>query len=534
MPIGRRWPRMLPPPMTWEPELEELRRREALAREMGGEERVARQHAAGKLTVRERVDRLFDPGTFHETGALAGSATYAGDGELESFLPANMLIGQGRIDARRAVVQADDFTVRGGAADAAIWEKMVYAERMSHDLRIPLVRLVDGTGGGGSVKTLETMGFTYVPFLPGFELTAELLSVVPVAAAALGPTAGLGSARVVCSHFSVIVKGTAQLFVAGPPVVAAAMGESPGKEALGGARTQTRAGAVDNEAADEDDALAQIRSFLSYLPDNVWEAPPIVVSADPVDRREEDLVSIVPRESRKPYKMRRVLEAVLDQGSVFELGAQHGRSLITALARLDGRPVGVMASDPNHYGGGLTAAASDKLVRFVDLCDQFHLPIVNLVDQPGFVIGTDAERAGTIRHGARALATVYQATVPWVSILVRKVFGIAGAAHGDASRLNLRYAWPSGDWGSLPIEGGLEAAYRRDLEAADDPVALRAEIEARLNAVRSPFRTAERFSVEEIIDPRDTRPLLCDWAQRAHELIRHELAAGPKARGLRP
>lgn len=520
--------------MPWQPELDELARREALAREMGGPERVARQHASGRLTVRERIDRLFDACTFHETGALAGQATYGADGALESFLPANMVVGSGRIAGRRAVVQGDDFTVRGGAADAAIWQKMVYAERMAHDLRIPLVRLVDGTGGGGSVKTLETMGFSYVPPLPGFDLTAGLLSIVPVVAAALGPVAGLGAARVVCSHFSVIVRGTAQLFVAGPPVVAAAMGESPDKEALGGARTQARAGAVDCIAADEDEALDLMRRYLSYLPGSVWEAPPIVACDDPADRREESLLSVVPRDERKPYPMRDIVAAVFDRGSVLEVGDQFGRSLITALARLRGRPVGVLASDPKHYGGGLTAAASDKLARFVDTCDQFRLPVVNLVDQPGFVIGSESERQGTIRRGARALASVYQATVPWVSILVRKVYGVAGAGHGDGSRLNLRYAWPSGSWGSLPIAGGLEAAYRRELEAAADPVALRAEIEARLQAVLSPFRTAERFSVEEIIDPRDTRPLLCDWAQRAHELIAHDLAAGPKARGLRP
>lgn len=519
--------------MSWEPELEELRRREALARRMGGEERVERQHRSGRLTVRERIERLFDPGTFHETGAIAGQATYDGD-ELVDFLPANMVVGQGRIRGRRAVVQGDDFTVRGGAADAAIWQKMVHAERMAHDLRMPLVRLVDGTGGGGSVKQLESMGFTYVPLVPGWELVVENLSLVPVVAAALGPVAGLGAARVVASHFSVIVRGSAQMFVAGPPVVAAAMGETPDKEELGGARIQTQAGAIDNEAADEDDALAQLGAFLSYLPDSVWEAPPAAAADDPADRRDEELVSIVPRERRRPYKVRRILELVFDSGSVFELGARYGRSLVTALARLGGRPVGVLASDPNHYAGGLTGDASDKLSRMVDMCDQFHLPIVNFVDQPGFVIGTHAERQATIRRGARALYASYQATVPWVSVLVRKVYGVAGAGHGNHAALNLRYAWPSGEWGSLPLEGGIEAAYRRDLEAADDPVALRAEIQERLDAVRSPFRTAERFGVEEIVDPRDTRPLLCDWAERAHELVRHELASGPKSRGLRP
>jgi acetyl-CoA carboxylase carboxyltransferase component len=520
--------------VTWEPELDELRRREELASRMGGEERVARQHASGRLTVRERIDRLFDPGSFHETGGIAGKAEYDEHGELIDFLPANMVVGQGRIGGRRAAVQGDDFTVRGGAADAAIWQKMVWAERLAHDFRIPLVRLVDGTGGGGSVKSLETMGFTYVPFVPGWDLTVENLSRVPVVAAALGPVAGLGAARVVASHFSVIVRDRAQLFVAGPPVVAAAMGESPDKEELGGARTQTGAGAVDNEAGDEDDALEQLRRFLSYLPDNAWEAPPVVAATDPADRREEELLSIVPRDRRKPYKVRRILDAVFDSGSVFELGARYGGSLVTAFARLAGRPVGVLASDPRFYGGGMTAAASDKLVRFVDTCDQFRVPVVNFVDQPGFLIGSEAERQGTIRRGTRALYASYQATVPWVSVLVRKVFGVAGAGHGNAQGLNLRFAWPSGDWGSLPIEGGIQAAYRRELEAADDPGALLAEIVERLNAVRSPFRTAERFGVEEIIDPRDTRPILCDWAERAHELVRHELGDGPKGRGIRP
>ena len=521
--------------MSWEPELEELRRREELARRMGGEERVARQHASGRLTVRERIKRLFDAGSFHETGALAGRGSYDERGELSDFVPANTVVGQGRLDGRRAAVQGDDFTIRGGAADAAIWEKAVYAERLAHDLRIPLVRLVDGTGGGGSVKTLEQMGFSYVPPLPGFDLVVRNLSVVPVVAAALGPAAGLGAARVVCSHFSVIVEGTAQLFVAGPPVVAmAGMGEAPDKEELGGARLQARAGGVDKVAQDEDDALDQLRRYLAYLPANVWEAPPVAPASDPAERREEELVSIVPRDPRRPYKMRAILEHVLDRGSMFELGAAFGRPTITCLARLGGRPVGVLASDPEHYGGGVTGDAADKTARFVDVCDQFHLPVVNFVDVPGFVIGSAAERAGTIRRGARGLFSVMQASVPWVSILVRKVYGVAGAGHGDGSRLNLRFAWPSGNWGSLPVAGGLEAAYRRELEAADDPAALRAEIAARLEAVTSPFRTAERFSVEEIIDPRDTRPILCDWAERAHELVRHELHAGPKARGLRP
>jgi acetyl-CoA carboxylase carboxyltransferase component len=520
--------------MTWEPELEELRRREELARRMGGEERVRRQHESGRLTVRERIERLADPGTFHETGALAGRGEYGDDGALTGFTPANVVVGRARLDGRRAVLQADDFTVRGGAADAAIWEKSIWAERAAHDLRLPLVRLVDGTGGGGSVKSLFDMGFSYVPPLPGFDLVVANLARVPVVAAALGPCAGLGAARVVMSHFSVIVKGTAQLFVAGPPLVAAAMGESPDKEELGGARLQTRAGAVDNEAADEEDALAQLKRFLSYLPSSVWEVPSVVAGTDPADRREDELLSIVPRDPRRAFDMRRVLELVLDRGSVFELGRRFGGPTITALARLDGVPVGVIASDPKHYGGGVTADAAEKMARFVDLCDQFRLPVVNFVDVPGFLIGSEAERQATIRRGGRALAAVYQATVPWCSILVRKVFGVAGAGHGDGSRLNLRFAWPSGDWGSLPLAGGIEAAFKRQLAGAEDPAAARAELERALQPLRDPFRTAERFSVEEIIDPRDTRPILCEWVARAAELVALDAHSGPKARGPRP
>ena len=530
------------PPATWEPELAELHRRRQLAQRMGGPERVARQRASGRGTVRERIGGLLDAGSWEETGSVAGVGSYGDDGALEDLQPANMLVGQGAVEGRRVIVQGDDFTVRGGAADAAIWEKMVWAERAAHDLRLPLVRLVDGTGGGGSVRTLESMGFSYVPPLPGFELDVANLSRVPVVAAALGPCAGLGAARVVLSHFSVIVRGTAQLFVAGPPVVAWAMHETPDKEELGGSRAQTRAGAVDNEADDEEDALAQLRRFLSYLPSSVWEAPPVVASTDPPDRREGELLAIVPRDERKPYKMRRILELVLDTGSVFELGARFGRSTITALARLDGVPVGVIASDPNVYAGGLTAEAAEKATRFIDLCDQFRLPVVNLVDQPGFVVGTAAERAGTMRRGARMLAATIQAQTPWASVIVRKCYGIAGAAHGDGSRLNQRWAWPSGSWGSLPIAGGLEAAYRRDLEAAEAAggpaarAALRGEIDTRLSAVTSPFRSAARFSIEEIVDPRDTRRILCAWAANAARIVAQDVVAGPpvRLRGLRP
>ena len=319
------------------------------------------------------------------------------------------------------------------------------------------------------------------------------------------------------------------MFVAGPPVVAG-VGEDLDKEGLGGSKIHTRNGAIDEEVESEEAAFARAKQFLSYLPQSVHELAPRGPLTDDPNRRDDWLIGAVPRDRRKVYKMRPIIESVVDQGSFMELGRYNGRSVITGLARLDGWPVAIMAGDPFVYGGAWTADASQKITRFVDLAETFHLPVVHLVDCPGFLIGSASEQAATIRHGARALAAVYQARTPWCSILIRKVFGVAGAGNANAARYHYRYAWPSGDWGSLPVEGGLEAAYKSDLAAAEDPEALKADILARLEAVRSPFRTAERFVAEEIIDPRDTRPLLCEWANLAAPLR----TAGPVGFPMRP
>jgi acetyl-CoA carboxylase carboxyltransferase component len=518
--------------MSWEREIDELRKRKELAARMGGEEAIARQREGSKLTVRERVEKLLDAESFRELGSLAGKARYE-DGELVEFRPSNFVFGTGTIAGRKVVVGGDDFTVRGGAQDGAVGNKMGYSEKMALELQLPLVRLVDGTGGGGSVRTLETLGRTYVPAILGLETSVELLGTVPVIGAALGSVAGLGAMRVAASHFRVMVRGSSQVFVAGPPVVERGVHEHVSKEELGGAHIHgEESGLVDNVADDEEQAFAFIRAFLSYLPSSVFEQPPVYAANDAPGRREEELLAIIPHERRQAYDVRRILDLVMDRESVFELGPLQGRSLVTAFALLDGRPVGVMANDPRHVGGGLDGPASDKMVRFVDLCDTFHLPVVYFVDLPGFLIGTTAERTGTILRGTRALFAVYQARVPWCSILMRRVFGVAGAGHGNADRLNLRYAWPSGDWGSLPIEGGVMAAYKREIEASADPAKRREEIERMLDLVRSPLRTAEAFGIEEIIDPRETRPLLCEWVREAYRVEATRL--GPRTRAMRP
>ena len=496
--------------MSWQKELDELAKRRKMALQMGGADKLARQKQRGKLNARERLEGLLDFGGFDEIGALAGKGRYTEDGEFIDSAPSNFIYGRGRINSRTVVATADDFTVRGGASDAAIYRKFTTAEQMAHELRLPIIRMIDGTGGGGSVKSLETMGYTYVPMVPGWDHVARNLETVPVVALALGPTAGLGAARAVASHYSVMVKGLSQIFTAGPAVVAA-LGETQDKESLGGSAIHTRNGVIDDEAEDEAEAFARARAFLSYLPDYAGAPLTRIKPKDKPSRREESLLSIVPREKTKAYNMRKIMEAVFDKGSVFEMGRHWGRAGITAFARLDGWPVAVLANDPMFLGGSWTADTAEKAKRFTETAELFGLPVINLVDNPGFMIGLEAERTATIRRGVEAMNAIYRANVPWASVIIRKAYGVAGAAMSNAERFPYRVAWPSGDWGSLPIDGGVEVAYRAELEAADDPKAELAKIKARLANISSPFRTAEAFGVEDIIDPRDTRSWLCEF-----------------------
>ncbi len=500
--------------MSWKNEVAELRRRRKLAEQMGGQEKVARQHARGKLDARARIKGLVDPGSFREIGKIAGKGSYGPDGELLDLAPSNLVFGRANIEGRPVVASADDFTVRGGAADAAIHRKFVACEQMAHTLKIPLIRMIDGTGGGGSVKTLEEIGATYVPATPGWGEIVKNLETVPVVALALGPTAGLGAARVVASHYSIMVRGLSQLFAAGPAVVEA-IGEASDKESLGGSIIHTRNGVVDEEVGSEAEAFARARRFLSYLPSHVGQHAPRAASGDPADRRDPALVDLVPREAKQVYSMRKLMGMVFDEGSVFEMGRMWGRALITAFARLEGRVVAVMASDPSFLGGSWEARSSEKAERFIKLADQFRLPVVHLVDNPGFMIGREAEMAGTIRYGVQAMNAIYKASVPLCCVVIRRAYGIAGSAMSNAEAFQYRFAWPSGDWGSLPIEGGIEVAYKSEIEAAEDPLAHLEAIRERLNRVRSPFRTAEKFGIEDIIDPRETRPLLCEFADLA-------------------
>jgi acetyl-CoA carboxylase carboxyltransferase component len=499
--------------------------------ELGGKESVERQHAGGRLTARERVERLVDPGSWREIGILTGKGEYDANGNLVHVRPSNAVIGTARVDGRKVSIDADDYTIRGGSSEATVSEKWIYAENYALEMRMPLVRLVESAGG--SVRLVEQQGSTKIPGYSTWPMVS-LLGEIPVVALALGPCAGLGALKAACAHFSVMVRGTSQVFAGGPPVVERGVGAQVDKEALGGADMHTRvSGVVDNEASSEDDAFRQARRFLSYLPSSVYELPPVQACADPTDRREEDLLSIIPRERRRVYKVRKILEMVLDKDSLFEISPNYGTSVVACLARLAGRPVGVMANDPYRFGGGLNRAAAEKMEGFIDLCDTFHLPIINFVDQPGTVVGIEGERMGNVRGSVRVVSAIEQTRVPWCAIVIRRLFGLAGTAYARLQGINLHYAWPSARWGSIPFEGGIAAAYRRELDALpeEERATRLAELERKYERLASPFLTAEKFRVPDIIDPRETRPVLCDWIEDAYRVLPAQL--GKKGRTMR-
>jgi acetyl-CoA carboxylase carboxyltransferase component len=495
-----------------------------MAQEMGGPDSVAFHHARGKLTVRERLALLVDEGSLREFGMLAGHGTYDEHHELEHFTPKGEVNAMATIGGRRIVVSGGDFTVRGGSASTGhggLGQEYRPSER-AREWQVPYVRLLDAAGG--SVRGFEQIGRTYLPDGNAFTLPdVELLNTVPVVSAVMGSVAGLPAVNACMAHWNVMVEGTSQIFPGGPPVVKAALGYDVTKEELGGPEIHTRiSGCIDNLAVSEEDAIDQIRRFLSYLPSNVNELAPHVPTGDPVDRTEPELRDLVPDDPRRIHDPRKLLAAVLDRDSFFEIAAGYGRARITGLARIGGYPVGVMANNPRFHGGATNVAAGSKAMRLMQLCDTFHLPLISLADEPGFHVGIDSEKEGIERAGARMVATTCMTRMPWLTVVLRRLYGVAGQCHHRPTGMFRRYCWPSARWGSMHIAGGAAAAYRREIESADDPEVKRKEIEDRLNALASPFRTAEATG-QDIIDPAETRPLLAEFVADAQRVLAGQL-----------
>ena len=513
--------------MSWEKEAEEIHRRRTLAKAMGGEAGIARQHSKGVSTIRERIDGLLDDDSFREHGEGAGEPEYDGDGNLVELIPPNYVVGVGQVDGRRVVVGGEDFSLRGGSPNPSGLRKSIYVEDISLKFKLPLIRFHEGGGGsvaGPSGKRSRAPSGSSALSRPRFISLAQTMSTVPVVTCGIGPVAGLPAARLCASHFSVMVEPTTQVLIGGPAIVDRALGEKLTKSELGGAQIHLRNGVVNNGAKDEADAFAQMRRFLSYMPQNIWELPPEHNTGDSPSRTEEALLDIVPRNRRKPFDMRKALDLMLDKGSFFEMSPLYGRGQITGLARLDGHAVGILANDSHFYAGSMDANGAQKVRRFVEMCDQFHIPIVSFVDEPGFMIGSASEKSGTIRYGAEVIMAVMRTQVPWVSVMVRKSYGVAAVAHfGPYGTV---FSWPSVEQGPLPIEGGVAVAFAREIAAAANPEAHRRELEERLAANQSPFPPSESFSVQELLDPRETRPALCEWLALAKPSLKLLLPAG--------
>lgn len=513
--------------MTWRPEVDEIERRKAFALQMGGAEGIERQRSNGKLTVRERIAMIADPETFREFNSQMGTGTYDGD-QLKGFTPRALVEGMCEVEGRKIVVSAGDFTVRGGSGggDYGAIGRELSAARRAQEWQLPYVRLLDAAGG--SVRSFEELGRTYLPDGNSWAtVEIDLLSLVPCVSMVLGSVAGLPAVDACVAHWNVMVDGTAHLFPGGPPVVKAALGQEITKEELGGSHVHVGiSGVIDNLATSEEDAFAQARRFLSYLPSSVNQPAPRTEPDDDPDRRDESLLSLVPRNRRQPHDAQKLIKTVVDTGSFFEIAPRYGKSRITGLARVDGYPVGVMANNPKIRGGATDVAAGEKVIRLIQLCDTFHLPLVSFADEPGFMVGLESEKQGIERAGARMMWSVCRSRMPWITFVVGRLYGVAGQCHHRPTGMFRRYAWPSARWGSMHIQGGAAAAYRREIEAADDPAAKQTEIEARLEAIASPFRTAEATG-QDVIDPRATRPLLVEFVLDAQAILAQQLGPSP-------
>ena len=500
--------------MNWKKETDEIKLRKKLAKRQGGREAISLQHAKGGLTLRERIDKLADKGSFREQGEIAGYSEKDEKGQIKSVVPANFILGFAKINKRQVIIGGEDFTVRGGSPNPAGLRKSVYTEELAINYKVPLIRLHEGGGGSVAGTSKKKGGYGGDPVFSKsrFKSIADSLREVPVISAALGPVAGLPAARFVSSHFRIMTKKTAQILVAGPAIVERAFGKKITKEELGGSHIHSMNGVTDNVAETEKDAFMQIKNFLSYFPQSVHELTPRGKAYDNKKDNQDILMDIIPKDRKKSYEMREIINSIVDNNSFFEMTKFFGRGIITGFARIDGYAVGVLANDSNFYAGSMSAQGARKTTRFVKLCNTFHLPIISLVDEPGFLIGSDAELEATILHGAEAVLAVAETEVPWATIMIRKSFGVAAAAHYGPNGYVL--AWPSAESGPLPLEGGVAVAFKKEIEASDNPEVKRKEIEKKMSKQQNPFPRAESFSVHEIIDPRETSAYLREWVER--------------------
>jgi acetyl-CoA carboxylase carboxyltransferase component len=484
----------------------DLEERRVKARAGGGPEKVARQHAAGKLTARERIALLIDDGTFTELGVHARPhfSQRAMDGREA---PADGVItGYGMVAGRWVALAAYDFTVMAGSMGMTGEIKVARVRELALTKRIPMIWLLDSAGA----RIQEAVGSLFAGTGHLFREEVVMSGVVPQVAALMGPCAA-GTAYIPgLADFVPMVSGQGSMALAGPHLVRAAIGEDVTQEELGGARVHCRkSGVGDLEVADDAECIERIKEYLSYFPANCEQEPPRRPVTDPVDRCEDALLDVLPDSNRKPYDMYEVIRLIVDHGEWLDLKPKWARTIITCLARMGGRPVGIVASQPRQLGGILDNDSADKAARFVTLCDAFGIPLVFLVDVPGFMVGTKVEAAGIIRHGAKMLHAVASATVPKVTVVLRKAYG-AGyyVMNGRAYEPDLIVAWPSAEISVMGAEGAVEIVFRKQVQEAEDPAAKRAELIDAYRGLIDVYVAAANGMIDDVIDPRETRPVV--------------------------
>jgi len=486
--------------------LDDLAKRKEEALHAGSARAVARQHARGKLTARERLDHLLDEGSFQELDMLARHrASGMGLSHNRPYTD-GVVTGFGTVDGRRVCVFSQDFTVFGGALGEVFADKIHKVMDLAASVGVPMIGLNDGAGARiqEGVVSLDSYGGI-------FWRNVQASGVIPQISVVLGPCAGGAVYSPAMTDFIFMVRETSHMFITGPEVVRTVTGEDVTLEQLGGAMSHaSKSGVCTFVCDDERSCLDQVRRLLGFLPANNLEEPPAVVPTDDPERRCPELAEILPASPKEPYDMHAVIAAVVDDGELFEYAGLWARNLVCGLARLDGRVVGVVGNQPQVLGGVLDIDSSEKGARFVRTCDAFNIPLVTFVDVPGFLPGVNQEHGGIIRHGAKLLYAFCEATVPRVQVIIRKAYGGAYVVMNSKSvGADLAYAWPTAELAVMGPQGAVEIIHKRELSQAADPVVRRTElVEEYTERYANPFVAAERGFVDDVIDPADTREVL--------------------------
>jgi propionyl-CoA carboxylase beta chain len=487
--------------------LEQMRQRYADARQGGGEERIAKQHAAGKLTARERIEALLDPGSFQELDALVIHRSRDFDMEKNRIPGDGVVTGHGRIDGRNVYVFAQDFTVFGGSLSETFAEKIIKVMDAAMKVGVPLIGLNDSGGARIQEGVVSLAGYADI-----FLRNTLASGVIPQISAIMGPCAGGAVYSPAITDFTVMVQDTSYMFITGPDVIKEVTHEEVTKEKLGGAMTHNAVSGVAHFAtADDRDALLLIRDLLSYMPLNNMEDPPLRPTDDPDDRTDEQLNSVVPDNPNLPYDIKKVITSVVDDGRFLEVHEHFAKNIVVGFAHLGGKSVGIVANQPAVLAGVLDINASRKGARFIRFCDCFNIPLITLEDVPGFLPGTDQEYGGIILHGAKLLYAYAEATVPKLTVITRKSYGGAYCVMASKHiRTDFNFAWPCAEIAVMGPDGAVQIVYRRDLDKAGDGAeALRKQhVDTYREKFANPYIAAERGYVDEVIEPARTRPKL--------------------------